>query len=251
MSLTMDINNAIAEIKETDIVGCISGSAMTGLDFDTWQQVPDVDIFVYYKSQLIYAVDLLQMKFGYEPAHKREAWKIERIRKGLDKRGSTISTVKLKRGDVIVNVTWKKGCNKLTNVLASFDMSIIMIGYDIERKIGLDLRVGYPGMVFQDDGHRWSDSIKKAVPNPLRSQKFEMYAVAMWVRQFDRVIKYWDRGFDTRPMAEFYIKAITEVINGGSLFETEASQEAYDSFVAEFAPVKEKMVMWLESKEGC
>ena len=253
MSISEKIAIAIQEIKDTDICGCISGSSMTNEDFDTWTSVPDVDIFVYEKTQMIYAADLLIMKLGYKPAHKREEWKLERMRKGIDanRKGSQwkVSTLKLERDGVIANVTWKPGCDKLTNVLASFDMSIIMVGYDIEKKVGLDLRVGWDNMV--DDKTKWSDSVKVAVPNPLRSQKFELYEVSMWVRQFDRVIKYWDRGFDTRPMARFYIEAITEVIDAGSLFETEASMNAYNNFVEEYGPMRDKMIAWLEDKEEC
>ena len=255
MGLNEQIATAIQELKDSDIVGCISGSAMTNQDFETWASVPDVDLFVYEKTQMIYAADLLMMKLGYEPAHKREAWKLDRMRRGYDaaRKGTQwkVSTLKFVRDGLVVNVTWKPGCDKLTNVLSSFDMSIIMIGYDIDKKVGLDLRCGWEGMVFDDDNHKWSDSPMVAVPNPLRSQKFELYEVAMWVRQFDRVIKYWDRGFDTRPMAEFYIKAISEVIDAGSLFETEASIKAYEGFVSEFEPVREKMVTWLKDKEDC
>ena len=255
MGLNEKIKEAVNEIKASDIVGCISGSCMTDADFESWSSVPDVDIFVYEKTQMIYAADLLMMKHGYKAAHKREEWKLDRMRRGYDasRKGNQwkVSTLKLERDGVVVNITWKPGCDKLTNVLSSFDMSIIMVGYDIEKKVGLDLRCGWKGMVADDLDGRWSDSPLVAVPNPLRSQKFELYEVAMWVRQFDRVIKYWDRGFDTRPMARFYIKAITEIIEAGSLFDTEASLKAYNDFVSEYQPLKDKMVAWLEDKEEC
>ena len=73
----------------------------------------------------------------------------------------------------------------------------------------------------------------------------------MWVRQFDRVIKYWNRGIDTRPMARFYIDLITQTIDKGSLFTSETALANYNEFVETYEPLREKMIMWLEDKEDC
>ena len=78
-----------------------------------------------------------------------------------------------------------------------------------------------------------------------------MYGAEMWIRQFSRCIKYWERGFDTRPMAEFYIRLIDQVIEDGQLFATKTSEERYQDFVDEFEPLKQKMIEWLKDKEDC
>ena len=251
MSINEDIQKTIDLLKTSDINGCITGSSMIGADYDTWERIPDVDLFVYNEKQLLHAVDKLMMVYDYNPATKGEAWKIERIGNRNTQKHMALQTVKLKRNDsdVIINVSWKDKRDNLFAVLSSFDMSIIMIGYDIPNKVHLDLRVGWPGMVVEDVYGKWSKSVNVAVPNPLRKQDTDMYGTKMWVRQFDRCIKYWDRGFDTRPMAEFYIGLINKVIEDGQLFESEASEEAYQAFCDEFVPVRENMKQWLEGKE--
>ena len=251
MTLTEQIKDTIELLKSTDINGCITGSSMLDADFDTWASHPDIDLFVYTEPQLQYAECMLEFKYGFKPITKGEDWKVERVHnKGMQK-NAFLSTVKVGKGDVVVNITYKKGKNNLMNVLSSFDMSIIMIGYDIRKHVLLDLRCGWDNMVHQDPENRWSHDINVAVPNPLRDQDVDMYGVQMWVRQFNRVIKYWTRGFDTRPMAEFYIKLINRVINDGQLFDTEKSKVNYEEFKTLYEPVRDKMVEWLKDKEEC
>ena len=123
-------------------------------------------------------------------------------------------------------------------------------GYDIPFGWGIDLRTK-DVKVFDDKNHRWSDDPKVSVPNPMRKQDVDMYGAEMWVRQFDRVIKYWNRGIDTRPMARFYIKLINEVIDRGRLFESEKSEASFNAFVTTYEPLRDKMVEWLNDKEDC
>lgn len=252
MSLSEEIKETIELLKQTDIHGCITGSSMIpDADFDEWESAPDIDVFVYYEPQLVDAMGLLIYKHGFEMLSAGEEWKRERVRTRGSHKKEILQTVKLRKGNVIVNITYKPGKNKLTDVLSSFDMSIIMIGYDIRKKVTLDLRMAWPGMVPGDEEHRWAKDVKTAVPNPLRDQDVDMYGTAMWVRQFDRVIKYWNRGFDTRPMARFYIDLIDGVIDRGRLFDSERSIESFDEFVDTYIPLRDKMVAWLNDKEEC
>lgn len=249
MTFTEQMKQAMDELKESGINGCFAGSSMTGADFDLWESKPDIDIFVYEEPELLHACDYLRWQLGYEPLNPGEEWKLNRQRKKASGYKNNLATLKLKRGEIIVNVTYKRWKNNIFSVLSSFDMSIIMVGYDIPKHVMLDLRCGWDGMVPEDPDNRWSHDINVAVPNPLRNQDCDLYEVEMWVRQFNRCIKYWDRGYDTRPMARFYIDAITKVIETGSLFSTDKSQAVYDEFVEVYTPVKEKMQAWLADKE--
>lgn len=246
-----EVKEVIELLKKTDINGCITGSSMLDCDFETWESLPDVDVFVYTEPQLQYAANLLMFKYGFEPLTAGEEWKLNRVQNRGSQKNSYLSTVKLKRGDVVVNITYKQWKNNIFSVLSSFDMSIIMIGYDIRKHVMLDLRCGWDGMVPEDPDNRWSNDINVAVPNPLRDQDVDMYGTEMWVRQFDRVIKYWNRGFDTRPMARFYIKLINSVIDKGQLFQTDKSEAAYQGFITAYEPLRDKMVQWLKDKEDC
>lgn len=249
MNLTEQIKDTIELLKGTGINGCITGSSMLDADFDMWESHPDVDVFVFAEPQLLDSVNLLMYKHGFEPATKGEAWKIDRIRNRGMKKNASLQTVKLKHGDVVVNITWKYGKTTMASVLASFDMSIIMIGWDIRHGFGMDLRTRTDSIM--DPDGKWSDDPRVAVPNPLRDQDVDMYGTEMWVRQFDRVIKYWNRGYDTRKMARFYIELIERVISNGQLFASESATNAFQEFVDVYEPLRDKMVEWLKDKEDC
>jgi hypothetical protein len=233
-----EIKETIELLKTTGIRGCITGSSMLDEDFDTWEETPDVDVFVFSAEQLQYAIDLLEFKYGFTPLNGGEQWKIDRIRwKGIQKNAS-LQTVKMVGPlDVIVNLTWKYGKTTLADVLASFDMTIIMKGFDIRNGYTLDLT--------DVCGDR-----KVASPNPMREQDVDMYGTEQWVRQFGRCIKYWNRGYDTRPMARFYIRLINGVIEKGQLFSTDKSEQVYKEFVETYEPLRDKMVQWLAEKEA-
>lgn len=245
------IKATIEMLKGTDIHGCITGSCMLDMDFESWAETPDIDVFTYTENQELYAIDLLMLEHGFEPLNKGERWKIERIKdRGMQKK-AVLTTVKLVRDGIVVNITYKNNKTNLLSVLSSFDMSIIMKGFDIETKVMMDLRTKNDGFVPEDPLKKWSSDPMVAVPNPLRKQDVDMYGVEMWVRQWDRVLKYWSRGFDTRPMAKFYVDSINRIIDDGALFTTDKSQSAYQLFVDTYIPLRDKMSAWLEAKEDC
>lgn len=251
MSLTEQIKDTIELLKQLPINGCITGSSMIpDADFDTWTSKPDIDVFVYSDMQLLFVSTMLTNGYDFVPASKADEKKLEWLRNGGVNRKSQLTTVKVKRGDAVVNLTWKKWKNSLVAVLASFDMSCIMVGYDIPFGWGIDMRTR-DVKVFEDRNHRWSEDPNVSVPNPMRKQEADRYTTAMWVRQFDRVIKYWNRGVDTRPMARFYIDLINEVIETGSVFQSERDIAGYEEFVEMYAPLRDRMVQWLEDKEDC
>lgn len=250
MSLTEKIHGVIQDIMATDINGCIAGSsALPDVDFDLWESEPDVDIFVYNEPELMHAIDVLVLEKGFSFISKGEEVKFGWLR-GRYKNGMSLSTHKVEKDGIIVNITYKNYKRDVISVLKSFDMSIIMVGWDIPTGIGYDLRTR-SGFIMADPDAKWSDDVKKAVPNPLREQNATMYTVPMWVRQFDRVEKYWNRGFNTIPMAEYYVYLITAVIECGVLFKTEANEIKYQDFIAEFGPQRDKMIAWIEEKRKC
>lgn len=250
MTFTEKIHSTIEILKQTDINGCITGSSMLpDANFDEWDNVPDIDVFVYTETQLLYAVDLMMYKYDFEPLSDGEWWKVNRCRNHGFQRNAPLSTVKIAKDDVVINITYKKGKTGMISVLESFDMTTIMVGYDIRHKFGIDMR-SRNIKVFGDNG-AWPEDPKVAKPNPLRDQDVDMYGVEMWVRQFDRVIKYWKRGIDTRPMAQFYIDLINGVIEKGQLFQTDKSSQAYSEFINTYEPLRDKMIAWLKDKEDC
>ena len=150
---------------------------------------------------------------------------------------TSLATIKMNKDDAIINISTKYGQKSLAAVLSDFDMSIIMRGWDIKAKAGLDLRT------------QWTDDPKVAVPNPMRIVNDDMIRTAYFVRQFDRVIKYWDRGFDTRAVAKHDLKLIDNVLKSGNIWTSQASQDFYNKFAEEFIETRERIEAWLKDKE--
>lgn len=240
-SLTTKIAETIQWLKTTSIDGCITGSALLdNVDFDLWESVPDIDVFCYSEAALIHGTTLLMCNqfVPSKSSFATETGEAEKIRwlitRGINKKG-VLSTVRLERDGVKVNLTYKKGQDSVVDVISHFDMTIIMVGIDIQSDHYLDLRGKEKAI---------------ALPNPLRkvSPIHSQWEVWQWVRQFDRVIKYWNRGYDTRPMAEFYLKLIDEFTETGALFLTDTNQESYKEWVSKFADVRVKISQWIEGK---
>lgn len=238
---------AIELVKTLPIDGCVTGSCLLP-DFDPegWGTTPDVDVFVFGEGELVSAIEIARHALkmtpgsGTERSRRQEEWKLARLKQaGLNYRIG-VTTYKFWCDGVILNFTFKQRkfhgrwipILDTPGVLQSFDMSIVMQGYDIKHHVLYDMRVGDP---------------KIAIPNPLRDQDCVMWTVAKWVRQFDRVVKYYNRGFDTRPMAKFYLDMIDECINAGCLFDSEESQEAFESFSNEFLEKRATIADWYEA----
>ena len=237
--------------KSLDIHGCITGSCfLPGFDPDVWGSTPDVDVFVYSEDDLVHAISLAMETLCMTPgtgssrSEKQERWKIERLfENGLNYKTGLV-TYKFNAAGVVLNFSYKmrklmgRWCPISTapDVLMSFDMSIVMQAYDIKSHVKFDLR---PDNV----------PLTTAIVNPLRKQDTMMWTVAKWVRQFDRVVKYYNRGFDTRPVARTYIKWIDECIEAGCLFDSEESIEAFEKFGNEFLQKRAMIADWLEEHE--
>lgn len=245
-TLKEKVDATIELVKTLPIDGCITGSCMLpGFDPDGWGTTPDIDVFVFGENELVSAIDLARYALKMTPgsgtkrSEQQEEWKLDRLKQAGLNYKIGITTYKFFCDGVILNFTYKQRkfhgrwvpILDTPGVLQSFDMSIVMQGYDIKHHVMYDMRVGDP---------------KVAVPNPLRDHDCVMWTVAKWVRQFDRVVKYWNRGFDTRPMAKFYLDMIDECIAAGCLFDSEESQEAFELFAKEFLEKRATIAEWYE-----
>lgn len=236
-------------LKTIDINGCITGSCLLpNFDPDAWGGTPDIDVFVYSRDELVRATMLAQTALKMRPgigdkkSEKQEAWKLKRLQESGLNNKIHLTTYKFYSSGVIINFTYKEDkiidrwipCCNAASVLMSFDMSIIMRAYDIKQRVMWDLR---------PDDVPWN----VAVPNPLRKDDHMIWTVAKWIRQFDRVPKYYSRGFDTRPVAQFYLDMIDECIAAGCLFDSEESEELFASMSEEFLKVRERIQEWLDA----
>lgn len=242
---------AIEVVKHMPINGCITGSCwLPGFDPDHWSSVPDIDVFVYSENDLVKAIDFAMYSLkmvpgtGGERSEKQERWKLDRLSKSGLNYKIGITTYKFFSDGIILNFTYKHTkvqgrwipLINAPSVLMSFDMSVVMQAYDISSRVMFDLR---PRDV----------PVTVAVPNPLRDQDCMVWTVKKWIRQFDRVVKYYNRGIDTRPMARFYLNKIDECIDAGALFDSEESIEMFSECSKEFLEKRAIIADWLKEHE--
>lgn len=243
MILNKQVEETIEDLRKSGINGCVAGSSMLvhDCDFDTWDSVPDIDVFVYNEVSYGYAMAYVE-GLGFKPGGKGKRDEAEEVRKSWTlstgiARKYPVNTIQYHKDDIAVNITYKRDADSLLDVVCSFDMSCIMIGMDLITGHVLDLR--------GDD--RW-----KAEPNPYKQHLYNhpsRFTVERSLRQWDRVIKYAGRGFDTIPMAEFYLKMIKDVRDAGAIFGTQKDQESFDSMEPGFAEMQCRIEQWL--KEVC
>lgn len=233
------LSQAIDIIKHTDTKGCIVGSTMFGANMELWDSKPDIDVFVFSNAEAITLIDQLRYKYGfdfgcYDGNAKQQKWHYKQLLKDTKKK-FPVETVKLIKDDIVINITCKyKGSQPVSTtpgILSTFDMTIAMIGYDIQSHCIIDMR---------------TKDTNVAHPNPFRSFEPITWNVAKWIRQFDRIVKYYNRGFDTRPMARFYIDLIDDCLAEGSLFTSEAALAVYEEYAKEFRKMRIKIEDWLE-----
>lgn len=248
-SKTNNIKNWIKILQSSNINGCITGSCMLDADFDCWDETPDVDLFVYSDREMIWVLAELTktygLKFGVDDSVRSELqekqkfkWLLEDKKNKSKFTGGTLATIKLHdpSNGTIINVSHKANCKTVADVINSFDMTIIMKGYDIRGEFTYDMTT------------QWSDA-KTAIPNKLRKTDTDLLGTAYWVRQFDRVIKYYNRGYDTRPMAQFYLDEIDAVLERGNIWTSEGSEQFFNQFAEEFKETRDRISKWLKSKE--
>ena len=241
MSMNDKIKDSLDELKYSSILGCITGSCLLDADFDTWMTPPDIDVFVYSETAMVQAIMTLE-GMCYTPGGKDKTNKGEELKRqwiiesGIN-RNASLSTIMYERDGVYVNVTYKKGCESVLDVVGGFDMSIIMMGYDIPTGFMLDLR------------SMSSDDPMVARPNKCKRQLYNhpsRFTVWRALHQWARVPKYYDRGYDTRPMAEFYLGIIDEVLEAGAIFGTDKDIASFEEMAPEFKEIRDTIAGWLE-----
>lgn len=256
MSLRMDIDRMQQRLMETDIEGCITGSSLAeNWDVDEAEIKPDIDVFTYSPYAMVHAIDVCEYVLGLHPGgdeivtEKGERWKMKQVRKEGRGYKRDLATCKLTDGKVIVNISNRKNENSAMDVISRFDMSIVLQAYDIPSGTLIDMRTCQPKADLVNIIKCYGGDPMVAVPNPFRQFNGAVWEASRWLRQWDRVIKYWNRGFDTRPMARFYRWMLDDVISGGQMFKTKKSKEVYDKFVEEFSELGVKIDEWLEENE--
>lgn len=228
------INNAIEFLKNQDFKGCITGSCL--LDYFPGQ---DIDVFAYDEASFTRMLYCLQYNDMFHIIDDLELWKFkeytEKNSSSLNKLG--LVSIKFKYNTCVdVNVIFKKGKNNIFSVISSFDMDIIATGYDLATKQTLSLS--------QNDG-------KTAHWNKWNTQFYDVniWGVGRLLRQFNRCVKYHERGYNTDNIVKKYQEILTGFLHYKNIFDSVKVEEKVDN-VKEQANILNKIFdIWLEKHE--
>jgi hypothetical protein len=224
----------ITFLKEQDINGCITGSCLLEY-FDG----ADVDVFTYDEAaftKMIYSLYHNKMFLLLDPM---EQWKFkdwtENPHRGSLKKLGLIS-IKFKYNMLIdVNIIFKEKNHSIFDVLSSFDMDIISVGYDLKTKKTLDLSENNGKKIAT--WNKWN----KSFYNP------NIWAVSRILRQFSRVIKYHKRGYNTDDMTRKYIEILEGMIEYENIFSSDKMDEKVANVKTNSKILITILKQWLET----
>lgn len=229
------IDNAITYLKTLEINGCLTGSALLDYFPDSNQ---DIDIFTYDEAaftKLIFTLYHNPMFLLIEPM---EQWKFkdwtENPYKGSLKKLGLIS-IKFKYNmSVDVNIIFKEKNHTIFDVLSTFDLDIIAVGYDLKTKKTLDLSE-HNGKIAS--WNKWNKSFY--TPN--------IWAVSRILRQFERVIKYHNRDYNTDAVTLKYIEILQSMLDYENIFSSEKVDEKVESVKTNSKILIKILNKWLET----
>ena len=199
-------------LKKQEVAGCITGSCML-----EYFEGADVDIFTYNEAaftKMIYSLYHNKMFLLVEPMEqwKFKDWTDNPYRGSLKKLG--LVSIKFKYNMLIdVNVIFKEKNHTIFDVLSSFDMDIICKAYDLQTGLILDLSQNKGTKVAT--WNKWNGTFYN--PN--------IWAVSRILRQFGRVVKYHQRGYNTDDMALKYRDILEDMIKYENIFSSSKMDE--------------------------
>ena len=216
------INAAIELLKQQDVDGCITGSCL--LNFFEGQ---DIDLFVYNKSSLNKILFYMYYNPMFQILDSLEKYKFDEYinsdKSSLDSIG--LITIKFKYNLCIdVNVVFRKMNKNCFDVVANFDLDIIAKGYDIKTGKTLDLR---ETSGLEGTWNKWNMSFYKS----------DMWSCKRLLRQFERVVKYTERGYLLDSVTDKYIELIENILKKEDIYKTEKGHKFYEDTHEQFEVV--------------
>lgn len=214
------INNAIELLKKQEVNGCITGSCL--LDYFEGQ---DIDLFMYDKSsftKLLFFMHYHPMFNILDPMeqHKFDNY-INNDDSSLDSLG--LVTIKFKYNLLVdINVIYKKFNKNLFDVISNFDLDIIASGYDIKTGQTLSLRTTTG---FEGTWNKWNTAFYK---------KGDFWSVKRLLRQFERVVKYTERGYNLISVTDKYISIVEDIIKIENFYKTEKGTQFFENNIKQF-----------------
>lgn len=217
--------------------GCITGSSLLEIFEDSHQ---DVDVFVYDEqsfNEIFYAMLYNPMFTVLDPI---ENWKTGKFRNNGNTFYKTgIQTIKFTYNTCVqVNIILKKKATNIYEVLSSFDLDIVCRGIDLESGQLLDLTNG-------------STITKIASWNKINTAFYdpEIWEISRVLRQFERIVKYHKRGYNTDEVALKYIELIDSIQEYQNIFNSDNFTEKLKITKENTKIMKQILEKWLETHE--
>lgn len=223
------IDSAIEILKKQEINGCITGSCL--LDYFEGQ---DIDLFTYDKAsftKLLYFMYYNPMFNILDPLekHKFEEFTNE-DKSSLDSLG--LITIKFKYNLCVdVNVIFKKFNKTCFDVVSNFDLDIITTAYDIKTGKTISLRES-TGKV--GTWNKWNGTFYKC----------NFWGTKRLLRQFERVVKYTQRGYDLTSVTDKYIEIIEEIIFTDNFYKSDKGTKYFNDTIEQFEVVLKILKVW-------
>ena len=224
-------------IKEQDkIKGCITGSYMLGY-FEGEKQ--DIDVFLFDEKSFQKLIYAMHYSPKFQILDKLEAWKFNQYITEGEKSFYKFGLITLKftwNLCVPINVVLKKNCNNTFSVLSSFDMDLVTRGFDLGTKQYLDLS--------------GDSAVTKVVSwnkgNTSFIEDTNIWSISRLLRQFQRVIKYHKRGYNTDLITIKYGELLDKLLDYTSIFNSENFDEKLVIMKENAKILKQILEIWLK-----
>lgn len=229
-------DKAIEWIKQQDINGAITGSCLLEHFPDS-----DIDVFVYDEKSFIRGLFAMHYNPMFQILDPIELWKFNQVTKKETAKSHKfgLSTIKFYYNTCVpVNIILKQNCTNIFSVLASFDLDIICKGFDIKSQQYLDLTAG-SSVTKIANYNKWN----------LVYYSEEIWEISRILRQIQRCIKYYKRGYNTDAVVEKYISLIDNVEKYESIFNSANFTEKLELVKTNTKILKQICNVWLDTHE--
>jgi hypothetical protein len=224
--------NAITLLKEQKhINGCIAGSAMLGYQ-EGWNQ--DIDVFCYDEQSFTALLYFMHYNPMFNILDKLELHKFEDYTRNNKSSLSSIGLITIKFSFnlcIPINVIYKKFQNNIFDVISAFDNDLIAQGYCLKTGKVLSLRESTGTTV---DYNRWNPTYYTS----------DFWSIKRLLRQFQRCVKYTERGYDLTLVTDKYISIIKEIIQTENFYKSDKGTKYFNDTIEQFEVVLKILQVW-------
>lgn len=230
--MKQQFENAINIIKEQkDISACIAGSSMLGFQ-EGWNQ--DIDVFCYNEQSFTALLYFMHYNSLFTILDLLEKHKFEDYTKNNRSSLQSLNLITIKftyNLCITVNIVYKKFNKNIFDVLSSFDCDLIAQGYCLETKQNLSLR---QSTEMNGSWNKFNISFYKS----------DFWSIKRLLRQFERIVKYTQRGYDLSEVTDKYIELVQLNISTENIYKSDKGTKYHNDTIEQFEIVLKILLEW-------